>query len=204
MLQPQVLMVVIITSTGGVSKRMFTFDRALDPGLASWAGEYLNDQLTGMGLGARLLLKRLSDPSLPPTERAFLEQLAPAFTALGETAGDTLYVEGAARLIAEHRLEDVVQINQLMSFLESRVEMLGMLRAALSERDVLVRIGQEIEAPQLRSLAVVAAGYGLPSRKLGTVSLMGPVRMDYGVAIAAVREAARQLSQYIETVYDEA
>ena len=31
-LQPQVLMVVVITSTGGVSKRVFTFDRPVDPG----------------------------------------------------------------------------------------------------------------------------------------------------------------------------
>ena len=202
-LQPQVLMVVIITSTGGVSKRIFTFDRPVDPGLAKWAGEFMTEQLTGMGLGARLLLKRLADPSLPPTERAFLDQLAPAFTALDETADHSLYVDGAARLITEHRIQDLAQINQLMGILETRVELLGLLKQALSERDVLVRIGGEIEAPQLHSLAVVAAGYGLPSRNLGTVSLMGPVRMDYGEAIGAVRDAARQLSRYIETVYDE-
>ena len=32
LLQPQVLMVVIITSTGGVSKRVFTFERPVDAG----------------------------------------------------------------------------------------------------------------------------------------------------------------------------
>jgi heat-inducible transcriptional repressor len=36
-LQPQVLMVVVITSTGGVSKRVFTFDRAVVPGHADRA-----------------------------------------------------------------------------------------------------------------------------------------------------------------------
>ena len=50
-LQPQVLMVVIITSTGGVSKRLFTFDKPVDQGLADWAASYLNEQLVGMGLG---------------------------------------------------------------------------------------------------------------------------------------------------------
>ena len=63
--------------------------------------------------------------------------------------------------------------------LERRALLLGVLRAALSERDVLVRIGSENEAPALQSLALVAAGYGLPPRKLGTVSVIGPVRMDY-------------------------
>ena len=41
LLQPQVLMVVVITSTGGVSKKVFTFDRPVDSGLADWAGSYL-------------------------------------------------------------------------------------------------------------------------------------------------------------------
>ncbi len=202
-LQPQVLMVVIITSTGGVSKRIFTFSDPVDPGLVSWAGAYLNEQLAGMGLGARMLLKRLADPTLPPTERAFLDALAPAFTELADTAEHTLYVDGAARLVTEHRLQDLEQINELMTALERRVELLGVLREALAARDVFVRIGQENQQPELRSFSLVASGYGLPSRRLGTVSLMGPVRMDYGEAIGAVREAAHQLSRYIETVYDD-
>jgi heat-inducible transcriptional repressor len=201
-LQPQVLMVVVITSTGGVTKRVFTFDAPVDPGLAQWAAEYLNERLTGMGLGARMVHLRLADASLGATEQAFLDRLAPAFTELAETAEHTLYVDGAARLLSEHRFQDLSQINELMSMLERRVLLLDLLRSALSERDVLVRIGTENELPALHSLALVAAGYGLPARKLGTVSLIGPVRMDYAGAIRTVREAALQLSRFIEEVYE--
>jgi heat-inducible transcriptional repressor len=205
-LQPQVLMVVIITSTGGVSKRVLTVDRPVDAGLADWAGAYLNEQLVGMGLGARMLHSKLEDPSLHPTERAFVGMLAPAFTELAETAENTLYVDGAARLISEHRFQDLSQLNDLLEALERRVSLLGVLRSALGERDVLVRIGSENtdEAPALRSLALVAAGYGLPARKLGTVSVIGPVRMDYAVVIGSVREAALQLSRFIEDIYETA
>jgi heat-inducible transcriptional repressor len=201
-LQPQVLMVVVITSTGGVTKRVFTFDDPVDPGLAQWAAEYLNERLTGMGLGARMLHSRLSDPSLSASEQAFLVELAPAFTELAETAEDTLYVGGAARLLSEHRFQDLSEINELMTILERRVALLDLLRDALSERDVLVRIGRENELPALHSLALVAAAYGLPARKLGTVSVIGPVRMDYAGAIRTVREAALQLSRFIEDVYE--
>jgi heat-inducible transcriptional repressor len=195
-------MVVVITSTGGVTKRVFTFGSPVDAGLVQWAAEYLNERLTGMGLGARMLHSRLSDPSLGPGEQRFLDRLAPAFTELAETAEHSLYVDGAARLLSEHRFQDLSQINELMTILERRVALLDLLRAALSERDVLVRIGSENELPALQSLALVAAGYGLPSRKLGTVSLIGPVRMDYAVAIRTVREAALQLSRFIEDVYE--
>ena len=98
LLQPQVLMVVVITSTGGVSKKVFTFDRPVDSGLADWAGSYLNERLVGMGLGARMLHTKLADPSLSARERAFVAELAPVFTELAETAEDTLYVDGAHRL----------------------------------------------------------------------------------------------------------
>lgn len=202
-LQPQVLMMVIITSTGGVTKRMFTFDEPVDPGLADWAGEFLNEQLVGMGLGARMLHSRLADPSLPATERAFIEALAPAFTELEELAQDTLYMDGAAHLVTEMRFEDISQLNALMEMLERRVTLLGVLSAALSARDVYVRIGSENEAPALRSLALVAANYGLPQRKLGTVSVLGPTRMDYAGAIGTVRGAALELSRFVADVYDE-
>jgi heat-inducible transcriptional repressor len=203
LLQPQVLMVVVITSTGGVTKRMFTFSRPVDPGLADWAASYLNERLVGLGLGARMLQKRLHDPSLSRSESDFLEALSPVFTELEAGAHDSLYVEGTSRLMRDDRLGEVSELNVLMDMLERRVTLLGVLQAALTERDVLVRIGTENQAPGLRSLALVAAGYGLPQRRLGTVSVIGPLRMDYGQAIHAVRDAAAQLSSFIAEVYDE-
>jgi heat-inducible transcriptional repressor len=200
-LQPQLLMVVVITSTGGVTKRVFTFERAVDPGLASWAASYLNERLVGTGLGARMLQKRLADPGLSQTEQAFLDELAPAFTSLEAMAEDSLYVEGAARLLAEHRVEDLSQLNEILQMLERRRSLLEVLRAALLERDVYVRIGHENESPALQSFALVAASYGLPRQALGTVSLIGPVRMDYAQAISSVREAAWELSRFVEDVY---
>ena len=202
LLQPQVLMVVVITSTGGVSKRVFTFDRAIDPGLVDWAASYLNEQLTGMGVGARMIGARLNDPGLHPTERAFIAQLAPAFTELAETAENTLYVDGAARLLSEHRFQDVSQLNDLLEALERRVSLLGLLSRALDERDIYVRIGGENDMRALRSLSLVAGNYGLPQRNLGTVSVIGPTRMDYARAIVSVREAALQLSRFVEDIYE--
>ena len=202
-LQPQVLMVVIITSTGGVSKRVFGFERPVDSGLADWAASYLNERLVGIGLGARTLRSRLADPTLPPTERAFLEQLSPAFTELAGTADTTLYFDGAARLMSDYRFQDVSQLNALLELLERRVSLLGLLTDALSERDIYVRIGAENAMPALQSLSLVAANYGLPQRNLGTVSVVGPTRMDYRLAITTVREAAHQLSRFIEDVYEE-
>jgi heat-inducible transcriptional repressor len=202
-LQPQVLMVVVITSTGGVTKRMFPFSHPVDPGLAHWAASYLNERLAGLGLGARMIHQRLHDPSLSSVEARFLDALSPVFTELEESAQETLYMEGAGRLLQLDRFADVSELQSLMDMLERRVTLIGALRSVLADRGVSVRIGAENDAPALHSLALVASSYGLPQRSLGTVSVIGPLRMDYARAIRSVRDAAAQLSSFVAEVYDE-
>jgi heat-inducible transcriptional repressor len=202
-LQPQVVLIVIITSAGNVSKMFATFERAVDPGLVTWAGEYLNERLVGLELGARILQQRLVDPSLSATELDFLGRFAPAFAELASEGEDSLFVEGTARLFEASQIDDATRVNELIDLLERRVALLRVLRAALVEPGVYVRIGHENELPAMHSLALVATGYGMAQRKLGTVSLIGPVRMDYAGAIATVRDAAHELSRFVEDAYAE-
>jgi heat-inducible transcriptional repressor len=203
LLQPQLAMVVVITSTGGVTKRVISYDHPVDPGLVDWAGEYLNEALGGMALGARMIPAKLADPGLGAGERDFLGTLAPAFTELEESAEDTLFVEGAGRLLSEDRVQELSQIDGLMQLLERRVLLLSLLRGALTEPSVYLRIGHENRAPALHSLSIVAANYGIAGRNLGAVSVVGPVRMDYAQAIGSVRQAAAQLSRFVGELYDE-
>jgi heat-inducible transcriptional repressor len=202
-LQSRVVVVVIITSTGSVSKMLVTFEHPVDPGLVTWAGEYLNERLLGTGLGARMLHQRLIDSGLSATEVAFLRRLAPAFGEIDPEGEDALYVEGTAHLFSAGMIEDTDQINELMSLLERRVALLRVLRTALGEQGVYVRIGHENEIPAMHSLGLVATSYGVARRKLGAVSVIGPVRMDYAEAIVTVRKAARELSRFVEDAYAE-
>jgi len=203
LLQPQVAMVVVITSTGGVTKRVISYDEPVDAGLVDWAASYLNEALGGMDVGSRMLLSKLSDAGLSQPERDFLGTLLPAFTELEQTAESNLFMEGAARLLSEHRFQELSQIAGLMEVLEHRRALLTVLRASLTEPSVYLRIGGENPTPELQTVSIVAANYGLARRNLGAVSVIGPVRMDYPRAIGAVRDAARELSRFVAEVYDE-
>ncbi|HXR13056.1 MAG TPA: heat-inducible transcriptional repressor HrcA [Solirubrobacteraceae bacterium] len=200
-LQPSVVMVVIITSAGGVSKYVGAFEEPIDPGLVAWAGEYLNERAGGLPLGARMLLGRLADHELSARERDFIGRLEPAFAQLQSGGEDVLFVDGTSRLLGAQRFADAADAGQLIALLERRVALLEVMRRALSEPGIYVRIGTENEVPGLQSLSVVASGYGLAQRRLGTVSVIGPVRMDYAVAIDTVRAVARQLSRFVQDVY---
>jgi heat-inducible transcriptional repressor len=201
-LQPNRVVVIAIASTGDVARRVFEFDRPVDPGLIKWASSYLNESLSGLGVGARMISGRLTDPELSGAEAEFVATLGPAFTEIVPDQGADLYMDGASRLLSEAHLADLPRADELMTALERRAGVLQMLRSSLDERSVFLWIGDENPQPELRSVSVVGANYGLGHRNLGSVGVVGPLRMDYATAIACVRGAARELSRYFETVYD--
>jgi heat-inducible transcriptional repressor len=200
-LLPTRVMVIAIASSGAVAKRVFDFESEVDPGLVEWASSYLNESLAGMSVGARMIADRLSDSELAPRESEFVAVLGGALTELDGDPGKTLYMDGAARLLSDARLGDLPGADKLMSALESRASVLRVLRSALDERSVFLWIGDENPQPELRSVSVVGANYGLAHRNLGSVGVVGPLRMDYATAISSVRGAARELSRYCEAVY---
>ena len=86
-LQPTTLMVVVITSTGGVTKRLFRLEQPVDLGLVAWASEYLEDQLVGARLGSSSVRRRLEAPELAPREREFLELIGRTLLEVGSEEG---------------------------------------------------------------------------------------------------------------------
>src|SRR4051812_19049976 len=201
-LQPELVMVVVITSSGGVTKRLFHFEEPVDAGLAQWAGEYLNETVAGLQLGASLLRRRFEDPGLSGRERDFLAALRPAFVEL-VSAEQRLFVGGAADLLGDVRAEELEAYRNLFELVEKRAAMLDVLGSPSDPQRAYVRVGQELEHPALREIALVGACYGLVHRALGAVSLVGPVRMDYDKALRAVRSAAHELSRFAESVYED-
>ena len=202
MLQPDVAMVVVITSSGasrsGSSRRR---SRSI-PGLVSWAAEYLNERVAGLQLGTHQLRQRFDDPGLSVRERAFLAHLRPAFTQL-EREEQRLFVGGAASLLGEVREQELDACRRALALLERRAAVLALLGSTLRSQRPLVRVGEDLEDPTLHDVALVGAGYGLRDAPARLVSLIGPVRMDYEKAIRSVRSAAFELSRFVEEVFED-
>jgi heat-inducible transcriptional repressor len=202
-LQPTSVMVVVITSTGGVTKRVFRLDAPVDPGLVAWAGEYLNDELVGQRLGASAVRRKLDAPGLGARERAFLGLVAPAVLEADSEGGTQVFVGGSVGLLEEARAEELEATMRLLELLERRAVVLELVSEAIEPRRPVVHVGPELSGGQLHHVSLVGATYGIRSTPLGAVGLVGPLRMDYDKAIRTVRAAAFELSRFVEDVYEE-
>jgi heat-inducible transcriptional repressor len=199
-LQPRIVIVVVITASGRLSKRMVEFEDAVDPGLVDWARTYLEETVVGRRASASVLRRAFEDPGLTTRERYFLEVLRPAFAEVADQTTE-LYIGGAAGLLGEARGAELEACQRLLEVLERRAAVLGLLQEALDPDRTVVRVGPELEGEELRGASYVGTTYGLPNRSLGAVGLLGPLRMDYDKAIRAVRAAAFELSRLVDDVY---
>jgi heat-inducible transcriptional repressor len=200
-LQPSMVMVVAITSAGGVSKHRYTFVDAVDPGLVTWAGDYLRERLIGVRLRSHALSKAFAEQSLSLRERTFLDVIRDAFDEVDEER--QLYVGGAAGLLDELRTEEIGAYRSLIDALEKRAALLDVLAHSIGHERPFARVGDELQESGLHDLALVGATYGYGNYTLGAVSLLGPLRMDYEKALHSVRSAAHELSRFVEEIYDE-
>jgi heat-inducible transcriptional repressor len=199
-LQPRVVIVVVITASGSLSKRLVELADPVDPGLVEWSRAYLEETVVGRRASANILRRAFEDSSLSTRERAFIEILRPVFAEVAAQATD-LYIGGAASLLGDARGAELEACQRLLEVLERRAAVLGLLQEALDPDRTVVRVGPELEGQELHGAAYVGTTYGLPNRSLGAVGLLGPLRMDYDKAIRAVRAAAFELSRLVDDVY---
>ena len=199
-LQPRVVIVVVITASGSVSKRVFELQDGVDPGLVDWARAYLEETIVGKRASASVVRRAFEDPGLSAREREFLATLRAVFVDVVASATE-LYVGGAAGLLGDASGAELEACQRLLEVLERRAAVLGLLQDALDPKRTVVRVSPEFEGQELQGASYVGATYGLQNRSLGAVGLLGPLRMDYEKAIRSVRAAAFELSRLAEEVY---
>ena len=142
LLQPEFVMVVVITSAGGVTKRIFHFERASRSRPRQVGGRVSERD-------RRRPAARHGAPS-PPVRRCracrsasatFLAALRPAFTEL-VSAEQRLYVGGAADLLGEVRAEELDAYRNLFELVEKRAALLDVLGESTYEHAQPVRAGR--------------------------------------------------------------
>ena len=170
-------MVVVITSTGGVSKRDLHLRRARRPA-ASRTGraQYLSEQVAGApARDAARCGSGFDDPGLAARERAFLQVLRPAFTDGDRREEQRVFVGGAATLLGEARGDELEACQRLLEVLEQRAALLELARRRAREpRRPFVRVGRELEIRRSATSRSSARPTASSNRTLGAVSLLGP------------------------------
>jgi heat-inducible transcriptional repressor len=195
LLQPRVLLAVVIMSNGAVEKETVVLADDAEPNDVADAGARLAAYLDGHRLVEIPTLSFRAEPG----DRAdtLAKATRDAFAARVEMHhGEPLYVGGASHLAAEQESFASTSASGLLELLEQHVVLATLLRELLGP-GLTVRIGAENERADLRECSIVLAPYLVEGEPIGTIGVLGPTRMDYRKAQAAVSTVSRRLGQQL-------
>jgi heat-inducible transcriptional repressor len=184
-----VALVVLVLSNGAIEKR--TIDLAPDTG---------DDRLAAATahLTRHLMGRHRSDASsVPPSGDAATDALTQtALESLGvvHDADEQMFVGGASRMA---RAFDAVEtVREVLGILEQQYVVVTVLRDVL-DRGLQVAIGAETGLETLAECSLVVAPYEIEGEEAGTIGVLGPTRMNYPQALAAVAVVSKRLSHHL-------
>lgn len=199
------LLVITVLRTGIVQDRMIRIDEDFSQDELNATARYLNDHFSGLSFVAvrAELLRRLSEEKAL-YDRYLQNALVLCQPGLTESEYNTpdVFVEGTPHIVAQRDFHDLAKIRELLHVFEEKNRLIKILNECIaptsasdSGQTVSVRIGAENSLPSLRGCTVITTYYGLDGQVIGSLGLVGPVRMEYARMIGVVNRVARVLEQ---------
>jgi heat-inducible transcriptional repressor len=194
---PARLMLVLITDTGRVDQRSVDLGDVITEENVLRLRSMLNTAMVGRRLAeASAKVAELPDQSPGDLRDVMIRISTVLIESLVEHPEERLVLGGTANL-TRNVADFPGSLRQVLEALEEQVVVLKLLAAARDPGTILVRIGEENEAAEMRSTSVVSIGYGSQDHLLGGMGVVGPTRMDYPGTMAAVRAVANYVGEIL-------
>jgi heat-inducible transcriptional repressor len=180
-------LLVVVLSDGTVEKHTVELPDGVGDERIGAVTAHLAPYVTGQA--------RTAVPLVPDTGDAVVDDVVGRVVAAltGKVSGDPehLYVGGAARMA--QAFDAIETVREVLGILEQQFVVVSLLRDVL-DRGLHVAIGTETGMAPLAECALVVAPYDVEGERAGTIGVLGPARMNYPQALAAVAVVSHRLS----------
>ena len=187
-LAPRMVLAVVVFSNGVVEKHTLELDFDVDDAVLDAVVAVVRSSIDDHPLAAA------REPVL--TGNSVTDALAlNVLGAVGVSAHDErVYVDGASRIASG--FEAVDSVKRVLTILEQQLVVVDLITDVLN-RGLKVAIGTETGDERLEECSVVVSPYEIDGEHAGSIAILGPTRMNYPQAIAAVTVVGRQLGVHL-------
>ncbi len=199
-LEQNKILAVVITKSGVVRDKLLRVERELTQPDLEVAARYLNENFRGWSLDLLRaeLQKRIEQ------ERSEYDRLMQSLATLyqqgalsDDRAVQDVYLEGASNLIGNADQERLREIFQALEEKQRIAELLGAYLDA-NQETVRVVFGLEEFEPQLRDFVLIGAPAKVGGEVVGSMAVIGPMRIDYQHAITAVSYISQLFEKFTQ------
>ncbi len=185
-LTPRVALLVLVLSNGVIDKHTVELAADTEAVVIDAAGAVLAQHLVGETMLSVSSVEILGPGGDDEIVQAALAALAPA----DGQDHERVFIGGASRMASS--FDAVNQVSEILQILEQQYVVVSLLRDVL-DRGLHVAIGTETGMVPLADCSVIVAPYTVDGEAAGTIGVLGPTRMNYPQALAAVAVVSQRL-----------
>jgi heat-inducible transcriptional repressor len=198
-LREKKILVIIVSQSGEVQNKLIESDEVMDQDELDKYSKYLTEIMGGLSLGEakRRIMEEMKQEKVL-FDKLMYRALQLSQKALEDEAEGDVYIEGQTNIIQSPEFADLEKMRALLLAFEEKTKIVKLLDKALSAQGIQIFIGGENEFNEMRDCSVIAAPYSKENFTLGTLGVIGPMRMDYSAIIPIVDYTARIVGQILE------
>ena len=200
------ILVVLVFAPGLVQHKVIRIDERLTQEELERTARYLNIEFSGKSLlviRAEILQRMCAEKALYDRLLRNAMLLCGSSLVGEEFDNGEVYVDGASNILGTRDFADLERLRELFRTLEEKTRLVKILNECLAGRiaagDVRVAIGRELVSPAMQACALISAPYRVGAGEVsGTISVIGPMRLEYARLMALVGHVARQVERMLQ------
>lgn len=195
--QDNLALLVLILYGGRIREQLVNFD-----------GPVSREQLSAMaarvsqsygGLTRQQVAEK--EVELSPAEKMVVSAISRTMAAEDTSAYAEPYLDGLHLMLGQPEFASSEHVRGILELIERRSLLGAMVPPKTSGKKIQVIIGHENRTEVFQDYSVVIGSYGLQEGAVGNLAVVGPTRMAYAHAIAAVDYLTSILSELVSELY---
>lgn len=190
-------LILVITNFGHVESKEINFDDHVDVDELMKVIDLLNEMLRDT------LISKVSEKLHYEIEHSqikellkYRETIVDSFIeAFSKFAQSRYYLTGQSNMLYQPEFNDIDKLREFISAIENK----EIFKIVDSEKEgISVKIGTENQITSMNDITVISSTYDTIDGEKGTVSIVGPKRMDYRKVIPLIKYIAKHIQKLYE------
>ena len=192
-------LLIMMRGTTMVKTRKIRTVEAIDSETVSKLGATLNKNLVGL-TAEEITLPIIMDLEHDMGIRSDMVSFAVKgiYETMSELDGGELKLSGLNRLLQYPEYSDSEQLGELLGALESKDEILDLVKEESDNDGVKVVLGSESSVKVMNQSAIVYKQIKKNGKTVGAVGIIGPLRMDYAKVLATIDSLGGNIADLLD------
>jgi heat-inducible transcriptional repressor len=196
-LKETVALILVITNFGYVESKQMNIPEDMDMAELIKVIDLLNEMLVDTPISQvseklHYEIQRQQVKELLKYRDTIVDSFIEAFSKFAQTK---YYLTGQSNMLYQPEFNDVHKLREFINTIENN-DIFKLIES--SAEGVTVKIGTENTITSMKDVTVVSAQYDAQDGEHGTISIVGPTRMEYRKVIPMIRYLAKHISKLYE------